>query len=368
VNVEGEQWNAAADIFEATYEVVEATPRAKYLNLVDGKIYELVSLDGDGVSFRREGRETNRYLSRAEFDRRFQLQTTPPQTKAIPEAAILTRVGRKLPKLPPIGDELHQYYPSMSAQTHEELVKDYARRAVRAALAASEDGTDLTIDRTATSWTAPIRLTDNMLDRMIDNGEWGMERDLIADQLRGAWAEARYATPAKAHNDDIAVGRSAATIKTKLDADAVIELCIEQVRDCVLSSPLTEYLGLADHAAFDAGQDNAIATVIKVLTSFKSTSKSEQHSDDIAVDRFAAAMKTKLAEKRGDGRSGWDNPEACSVDDLNYMLIQHLFKGDPIDIGNFAMMIHQRGGRIAIDDETAETLTGAPAGGEIEAD
>lgn len=41
----------------------------------------------------------------------------------------------KLPKLPPIGEELYEHYPSMSAQTHSDLVKDYAREAVRAALA-----------------------------------------------------------------------------------------------------------------------------------------------------------------------------------------------------------------------------------------
>ena len=62
-------------------------PVSKYLNLVDGKIYELVSQDSDGVTFKREGRETPHYLGRAEFDRRFHLQTPTPET---------TMIGREL--------------------------------------------------------------------------------------------------------------------------------------------------------------------------------------------------------------------------------------------------------------------------------
>lgn len=67
-----------------------------------------------------------------------------------------------------------------------------------------------------------------------------------------------------------------------------------------------------------------------------------QHNDDISVDRFAEAMKAKLAEKRGEGYGGWDDPEQCHVDDLAQMLVNHIAKGDPVDIANFCMMMHQR--------------------------
>jgi hypothetical protein len=67
-----------------------------------------------------------------------------------------------------------------------------------------------------------------------------------------------------------------------------------------------------------------------------------QHADDIAVDRFAAAMKTKLAKKRAEGRGGWDNPAQCTVDFLWSLLRHHVLKGDPIDVGNFAMMLWHR--------------------------
>lgn len=68
----------------------------------------------------------------------------------------------------------------------------------------------------------------------------------------------------------------------------------------------------------------------------------QQHDDDTAVDRFAAAMKLKLAAKRADARGGWDDPEVCSVNWLNLQMLQHCSKGDPVDVGNFAMMVWNR--------------------------
>lgn len=46
----------------------------------------------------------------------------------------------------------------------------------------------------------------------------------------------------------------------------------------------------------------------------------DQHPDNDAVDRFAAAMKVKLALSRLKDSSDWDNPEQCSIDDLTVML------------------------------------------------
>ena len=77
-----------------------------------------------------------------------------------------------------------------------------------------------------------------------------------------------------------------------------------------------------------------------------------QEPDDLAVDRFAAAMKLKLAKKREDGRGGWEDPGACPPGMLQQMLAEHLAKGDPIDIGNFAMMIWNRGEAVAGEQYT----------------
>lgn len=60
------------------------------------------------------------------------------------------------------------------------------------------------------------------------------------------------------------------------------------------------------------------------------------HQDDIDVQRFAQAMKTKMALKRDEGRGGW---QQCAPDELWRMLQDHVQKGDPVDIANFAMMI-----------------------------
>lgn len=70
------------------------------------------------------------------------------------------------------------------------------------------------------------------------------------------------------------------------------------------------------------------------------------HSDDLAVDAFAVAMKEKLAAARLKGRGGWDDPEQCSDAYLADLLIKHLGKGNAgnfEDVANLAMMLHQRG-------------------------
>lgn len=73
----------------------------------------------------------------------------------------------------------------------------------------------------------------------------------------------------------------------------------------------------------------------------------EVHPDDAAVDAFAVAMKEKMAAARGKGRGGWEDPAQCSADDLSRMLRDHVDKGDPRDVANFCMMLHQRGEAIA---------------------
>jgi len=76
-------------------------------------------------------------------------------------------------------------------------------------------------------------------------------------------------------------------------------------------------------------------------------------ADDIAVDRFAEAMKAKLAKKRDEGRGGW---ETCPGDMLSKMLIDHIAKGDPVDVANFCMMLHQNGARIRMPEQDQEQV------------
>ena len=72
----------------------------------------------------------------------------------------------------------------------------------------------------------------------------------------------------------------------------------------------------------------------------------ELHPDDLAVDRFAAVMKAKLAKKRAQGVGGWDNPDQCHIDYLVSLLTEQIRERaalDPVDIANLSMMIHERG-------------------------
>ncbi|MCQ9393287.1 hypothetical protein NRB14_16935 [Pseudomonas viridiflava] len=73
--------------------------------------------------------------------------------------------------------------------------------------------------------------------------------------------------------------------------------------------------------------------------------QADQHPDNQAVNAFAAAMKTKLAEARAKGRHGWC--ESWVQDkQLAELMVGHIPKGNAgnfEDIANFAMMLHQRG-------------------------
>lgn len=91
------------------------------------------------------------------------------------------------------------------------------------------------------------------------------------------------------------------------------------------------------------GKDNPINILV---AEFNASVEATIHTDDMAVDRFAAAMKAKLASARAKGRSGWDDPERCTVEHLSELLHGHLAKGDPVDVANFCMMLSARGSGI----------------------
>ncbi|WP_329768834.1 hypothetical protein [Stenotrophomonas maltophilia] len=85
----------------------------------------------------------------------------------------------------------------------------------------------------------------------------------------------------------------------------------------------------------------------------------DQHPDDLAVDAFAAAMKAKMAEARAKGRGGWEDPAQCTAEDLARMLRDHVEKGDPRDVANFCMMLHQRGEAISARQPVGEPVVTA---------
>ena len=84
-----------------------------------------------------------------------------------------------------------------------------------------------------------------------------------------------------------------------------------------------------------------------------SAQQSAQHPDDAAVDRFAAAMKAKLARCREKGRHGWQTASAAHLSSLLY---HHMYKADPLDVANLAMMLHQNGQAIELPHEARKPV------------
>jgi len=72
----------------------------------------------------------------------------------------------------------------------------------------------------------------------------------------------------------------------------------------------------------------------KIATSF----------DNIAVSRFAMEMIAKLGCKSPDVL--WDDKARISAQELSEELRRHVDKGDPVDVANYAMFLHQRGEKI----------------------
>lgn len=76
------------------------------------------------------------------------------------------------------------------------------------------------------------------------------------------------------------------------------------------------------------------------------------YPDACHVQRFADAMKAKMATSALKGRSGWNDPMQCTDASLRRLLVKAVRKGDPVDVGNFAMMLFTRGVRTLLPSLT----------------
>ena len=99
------------------------------------------------------------------------------------------------------------------------------------------------------------------------------------------------------------------------------------------------------HAAIAA--HDAIGAWVAALAVAPEPPAQEPHPDDVAVDAFAAAMKSKLAEARAKGRGGWQDKKQCSQQYLSTLLRDHVRKGDPRDVANFCCFLWNRAEGIA---------------------
>ena len=57
------------------------------------------------------------------------------------------------------------------------------------------------------------------------------------------------------------------------------------------------------------------------------------------VSAFAREMKKKLREKMREGYHGWDDPDSFNPKAIMRALVDHVDKGDPVDVANVAAFL-----------------------------
>lgn len=83
-----------------------------------------------------------------------------------------------------------------------------------------------------------------------------------------------------------------------ISADAVVEAIITRFEDLVLSSSHSEFRGLSDHAAFEAGQDNASAQFIAAIRALKGTFPAAPEAKSGSDEAEITTLRKELAEAR----------------------------------------------------------------------
>ena len=69
----------------------------------------------------------------------------------------------------------------------------------------------------------------------------------------------------------------------------------------------------------------------------------DKEATEIAFGRFTKAMDEKMQTSFAKGWGGWNRPSECSTQRLLSLFEEAVRKGDIVDIGNYAMMLHGRG-------------------------
>jgi hypothetical protein len=117
-------------------------------------------------------------------------------------------------------------------------------------------------------------------------------------------------------------------------SDEDVRVSAETLLDAGWETPLGDSLHALRAALESFAQSHGLAYAVDPV---------EQHPDDHHVEMFADDMKRKLAAARAKGRGGWDGDEQGMQQRLSDMLRDHVLKGDPCDVANFCMFLHQRG-------------------------
>lgn len=76
--------------------------------------------------------------------------------------------------------------------------------------------------------------------------------------------------------------------------------------------------------------------------------------DTFVIDRMAQLLKQRLAEKRMEGKGGWQDKDDCSADVLRAGLQRHLDEtGDHLNAIAYLMMLHYRGDALGLAEMEA---------------
>lgn len=145
-----------------------------------------------------------------------------------------------------------------------------------------------------------------------------------------------------------------------------------QITELLAAAPYRPYCN-DDCRAYAQGIEAELQALRKKVATYEARDAlglipAPAHPDDVAVDRFAAAMKAKLASARAKGRSGWEDKAQCQQESLALDLRKHVHKGDPVDVGNFAMMLHQRGESTKLrplSQDLVDAIKNAPVGASV---
>lgn len=124
--------------------------------------------------------------------------------------------------------------------------------------------------------------------------------------------------------------------------NAAVTTALREAADIVKPTPYHQTERPDGWQFMDDILESRYLSIRALITKYGTTT----HPDDLAVDRFALAMKEKLAKARAKGRRGWSFKSECKPGYLEHLLIEHIGKGNPgtfEDVANFAMMLHQRG-------------------------
>nr|WP_240348670.1 hypothetical protein [Pseudomonas viridiflava] len=132
------------------------------------------------------------------------------------------------------------------------------------------------------------------------------------------------------------MSRTGARDKARRQLTETIAMLSDSVALLGKSRTLVQNVGTPDATQYLAALDAFCARIFP--------GQVHKHPDNLAVNHFATAMKTKLAEARAKGLRGRSDTRVQDGT-LAEMLVEHIPKGNPgnfEDIANFAMMLHQR--------------------------